>query len=361
MPGRWQQRERERKRAAKSCSTLDSFLPASKRTNPGPVTAVADSVINTVATDLDPNSDAGASSECSNHRIRNDLASGGLQSMASCSSSVTVSSPFSAGSLSPLPKHVLRTTVNDIGSVLKDLITHEEVEAKVHSLSDGEKYALLKYHRSPSDQYEFPSTFIGGCNRSFQRRWLREYPWMVYSEIAEGAFCIACALFCKNRTSKGQLVNSPFCAWHKKAEKCKDHEHAKYHQEALQCAEEFVHTIEQPTTTVASMVDRRRAQKIEGNRSILKCVADAILYCGRQCIALRGDAEKCNTPGNPGNFLSVLQLVAKYNPILHEHLSAPTMKCVTHMSPQTQNELLEIIGKHHSTGYSSRADSVQIL
>ena len=68
--------------------------------------------------------------------------------------------------------------------------------------------------------------------------------------------------------------------------------------------------------------------------------------CGRQCIALRGDVEKLNTPGNPGNFLSLLQLIARYNPTLHEHLSAPTMKCVTHMSPQTQNELLEIIGKH---------------
>ena len=111
------------------------------------------------------------------------------------------------------------------------------------------------------------------------------------------------------------------------------------------------------------MVDCRRAQNIERNRSILKYVANVILYCRRQCIALRGDAEKLSTTGNPGNFLSLLKLLAKYNETLHEHLSAPTMKCVTHMSPQTQNELVEIIGKQviHSTGCSGEDNSVQVL
>ena len=43
--------------------------------------------------------------------------------------------------------------------------------------------------------------------------------------------------------------------------------------------------------------------------------------------------------------MSLLKLLAKYNQTLHEHLSAPTMKCVTHISPQTQNEL-DIIEAH---------------
>lgn len=337
MPGRKQQQERERKRAAKSCSTLDSFVvPALKRMNPGPVAGASDERVN-----VDSDSVAGESSDCGNRGSH--LVSGSSESLHS---STSVSNSSLVGSLSTSTHRFLRTTVNDIGSVLEGVKTHEEAETAIRLLPSGEKYALFRHHRTPSDTYEFPSTFTGGCNRSFQKRWLHEHPWMVYSEVAEGAFCKACALFCKNRAGKGLFVNAPFRTWQKKAEKCKDHEHAKYHQEALQLAEEFVHSIEQPATTVVCMVDRRRAQNIERNRSILKCVADAILYCGRQCIALRGDAEKLNTPGNPGNFLSLLKLLAKYNETLHEHLRAPTMKCVTHMSPQTQNELVEIIGKH---------------
>ena len=39
------------------------------------------------------------------------------------------------------------------------------------------------------------------------------------------------------------------------------------------------------------MTDSLREANIKENRHILKSVAEAILYCGRQCIALRGDNE----------------------------------------------------------------------
>lgn len=241
MPGRKQQQQRERKRAAKSCSTLDSFVvPALKTMNPGPVAGASDDCVN-----LDPDSDAGESSECGNRGSH--LVSGSSESLESTSS---VSSPLLVGSSSTSSHRFLQTTANDIGSVLKDVKTHKEAETAIRLLPAGEKYALFRHHRTPSDTCEFPSTFTGGCNRSFQRRWLDEHPWMVYSEVAEGAFCKACALFCKNRAGKGLFMNVPFCTWQKKAEKCKDHEHTKYHQEALQLAEEFVRSIEQPATTV---------------------------------------------------------------------------------------------------------------
>ena len=56
---------------------------------------------------------------------------------------------------------------------------------------------------------------------------------MVYSEEVDGTFCIACALFCRSRSTLGQFVNSPFRTWQKKNEKCKDHQTARYHQESL--------------------------------------------------------------------------------------------------------------------------------
>ena len=71
-----------------------------------------------------------------------------------------------------------------------------------------------------------------------------------------------------------------------------------------------------------------------------------MLFCGRQCIALRGDVESLDTPENPGNFLALLKLLAVHDSVLKSHLETPAMRCVTHMSPQTENELIEVVGKH---------------
>lgn len=71
-----------------------------------------------------------------------------------------------------------------------------------------------------------------------------------------------------------------------------------------------------------------------------------MLSCGRQCITLRGDAENIDTPENPGIFLALLKLLAVYDNVLKSHLETPSMRCVTHLSPQTQNELIEVISKH---------------
>lgn len=146
--------------------------------------------------------------------------------------------------------------------------------------------------------------------------------------------------------AREQFVNRPFRTSQKKSEKCKDHEHTQYHQEAMHLADAFALSVEKPEATVAALIDSRKAANTERSRAILKSVAEAILFCGRQCIALHGDCKSLDKLVNPGNFLSLLKLLAKYNEMLHSHLQYPAMKCVTYMSPQTQNELPEVIGKH---------------
>ena len=71
-----------------------------------------------------------------------------------------------------------------------------------------------------------------------------------------------------------------------------------------------------------------------------------MLYCARQCIALRGDAESVESPGNPGNFLSLLRLLAVHDEEVRRHLEIPAMRSATYLSPQTQNELIKIMGNH---------------
>ena len=52
-----------------------------------------------------------------------------------------------------------------------------------------------------------------------------------------------------------------------------------------------------------------------------------------------------DTAGDTGNFLAIFREIANYYPLLHEHVFTPLRKDVSHMSPTSQNELIEIIGK----------------
>lgn len=335
--GRKEQRERDRKRAASSCVRLDSLgFCSAKRTKPAGAGTDNDSgkeelgpknSKDLLVVDPPEQGPSGAGTSTADVPVRQEKV-------------IVAPSTSSACSL------LQTTSQNDIGAIFRRAGAEagEQCEKAVDQLSDGEKYALLKHHRCPPDQ--LPSSFLGGCKRSFQKSWLQEYPWMVYSNAVDGAFCISCALFCPNRCAKGQFVNVPFRNWHKKNQKCHDHQTTKYHQEALQVADEFSIRIEHPEVGVVALINNRLAENIERNRRILKCIADAVLYCGRQCIALRGHREALDVPGNHGNFLSLVQVLGKYDETLKQHLLSPTMANVTYMSPQTQNELLAVIGQH---------------
>ena len=93
-------------------------------------------------------------------------------------------------------------------------------------------------------------------------------------------------------------------------------------------------------------MDAKRIANIAQNRVILKFIIEATLFCAKQCIALRGDCEDLESSKNPGNFLSILKLMANHNDVLHTHLYSPAMKNATYISPRTQNELLNIMGRH---------------
>ena len=330
--GRPEQRRRKRKRAAAACRKLDSVFTAKR----------------SCSTDNNAPSDTpGDYTESSTTKspVR-------TQSTSSCIDEPADRYCSTVARLSDGPTPSMSTSLSesvslsaDIGAVYAHSSSHEEFCQEIQSLSPGEKYTLLKQHSVPSGQFAFPNTFTGGCNRSFRHVWLSEHPWMVYSMQIDGAFCIACVLFTSSSV-KGRFVTLPFRAWQKKSEKCKQHECCGYHQDALRQADNLIRSIEHPESAIPALVDTKRIANIERNRAVLKSIVRAILFCGRQCIALRGDSEQLDTPGNPGNFLSLLKLLSVHDRTLQNHFESPPMRCVTYMSPQTQNEVIEVIGKH---------------
>ena len=61
------------------------------------------------------------------------------------------------------------------------------------SLPDSEKYRILCSHWKPASNYSFPPDEKTG--RRFQFAWLKRFPWLAYSAVANGGFCVNCLLF----------------------------------------------------------------------------------------------------------------------------------------------------------------------
>lgn len=200
-------------------------------------------------------------------------------------------------------------------------------------------------HFVPPANYTFPSVYMNGCKREFKSSWLKKYNWLVYSPSLDGVLCLHCALFSDHRKQKGALVNRPFNKWTKISSELADHAKNTYHSRAMSASKLFVDTINKPELTLPDRFDTTRRQRRVENRHILKMIMKAILFCGKQCIALRGDHEEMSGMGNPGNFLSLLSILSEHHELLQRHLQAPRDKSAQYMSPQIQNEILSVLSK----------------
>ena len=91
------------------------------------------------------------------------------------------------------------------------------------------------------------------------------------------------------------------------------------------------------------------ARRIEENRSKLKAVARAVVFCGRQGLALGGHRDDWKhldeTPhANHGNFVALLQFAVEAdNEILAEHLRSAGRNAL-YTSKTIQNQLIKICG-----------------
>ena len=107
-------------------------------------------------------------------------------------------------------------------------------------LNADSKYNMLVNHFKPETDYSFPKSSSG---RSFQYKWLVQFPWLVvYSKQKNGGFCLPCVFFstCGYRGSDpGVLVSCPLSSFNKALEILWKHVDKSYHKEAVVRSEDF--------------------------------------------------------------------------------------------------------------------------
>lgn len=218
-------------------------------------------------------------------------------------------------------------------------------------LQDEEKVKLLHTLWQPSSTYKFPILEKFQKRKlKFQFSWLNRYPWLVYSEKEEGAFCRFCFLFSKhgagvNSQELGALVKHKFTNWVKAQEVFKHHAETQYHNACITDYKNLEKTLENRSLEVINQVDNARSEAIVRNRHNLKPVIETIILCGRQELALRGHRDSGSigtssvcTEKNEGNFRALLRYRSQGDLELKEMLDGSGK--IKYLSPLLQNEII---------------------
>ena len=142
-------------------------------------------------------------------------------------------------------------------------------------------------------------------------------------------------------------MTSPFTNWKKFVEKAKEQSKLEYHLTAQYEEHEFVQRRERPAATITSQLDAKKKQKIAENRRIVELIIQALEFCGKQGIGLRGTAETLTTDTNPGNFLALVKLLSWHDDVLKRHLDAPRLRNATYLSVKIENDMLKIIARNY--------------
>lgn len=158
---------------------------------------------------------------------------------------------------------------HDIFNYVKRVLTQNEI----HDI------LILNTIWIPDVNYNFPvKTFIVGKNKTtkhlkFQYQWFARFPWLVYSDIDNGAYCKYCVAFSKNYAGNnnqklGSLVNKiisyftkKYDNWRHALEYFKNHSQLEYHKKCILDSENFLNIIKNPTLSVDKQIDIGRKKK----------------------------------------------------------------------------------------------------
>ena len=209
---------------------------------------------------------------------------------------------------------------------------------------------------------QFPSSSIGNRERSFNPRWYNKYQWLEYSVSRDAIFCYPCRYFAHGCSkAEDTFISIGYRDWKHATGRggaLTKHDTCMTHQEAVSNWCEYKVNL-QSGTSVASSLDNARKEQISKNRHYLKALLQALMYCTTQEIALRGHRESSSSQSvNKGNFIELLELLSKFDPIIHDRLKDGP-KNAQYTSHGIQNELLHILANRVRKGICEDVKSAQ--
>ena len=200
-------------------------------------------------------------------------------------------------------------------------------------------------HQPPvQPRIRYPSSSAGTKRRAFNSDWFSKYCWLEYSKERDSAYCYVCRIFAVSAKKSDAFTHTGFRDWkHATGQNgsLAKHDGSYTHKQAMLSWAEYVKNTEK-NTSIGDRLDSTRRQQIQENRTYLKTIAEIILLCARQDLALRGHRESIES-SNRGNFLEILELVADHDTVVKDKLKIGPRNAV-YTSPNIQNSLINILG-----------------
>lgn len=182
-------------------------------------------------------------------------------------------------------------------------------------------------NRAFSTQYYFTITKTGQKIERF---------WLCYSKILDGVYCEPCWLFA-NRLDKN--FHNAWCTgtintWKTLTMKIKTHEMSKVHIAAC-----IAYGNRKGNRDIQTMFH----EDVNKMREVLKRIIDVVITLSTSNLAFRGhrSEDSKNISGESGNFLNIIDLLSRYDPVLRSHIENENSK-IKYLSPAIQNELISL-------------------
>ena len=192
---------------------------------------------------------------------------------------------------------------------------------------------ISKTAREGSTQVELLKYPVDTNERRFRKEWFKDSVWLEYSQTRDSALCYACRHFGLGNV-RSAWCTTGFSNWKKAVEKFSGHNCSETHNHAVAAWMQW--KLDDTRNVTAMLSDLNETIKKE-NRHYIGAVVDVVSLCCRQAIALRGHRESDEEPShvNKGNFLAILDLVARHDPIVARRLQeGPQNAKYTHHSIQ---------------------------
>lgn len=171
--------------------------------------------------------------------------------------------------------------------------------------------------------------------------------WLMYSPISQKLYCFCCMLFVAQVTATTTKFVTGFDSWWKLNPKIHVHERSDEHIRCLEKWKTMSTNLKFNSNIDQHIIDQKEKESKKWYDMLLR-LFDITLFLAKQNLAFRGHREQENA-SNKGNFLELVELLSRYDPILKEHLTK-LKHCsswqVSYLSPEIQNEFIDILGNH---------------
>ena len=165
--------------------------------------------------------------------------------------------------------------------------------------------------------------------------------WLIYSEKNNSLFCFCCKLFSKRTIN---LTSSGMANWKHASTLLTSHDNSPEHLNCMKAWKELGVRLKTGET-----IDKQEMALLEAERgrwrAVLTRLTAIVQSLAIRNLALRGHTETLFSPSN-GNFLKEVELMAKFDPIMKDHLSRVQRGTASHTSylgHHVQNELIDLL------------------